>query len=187
MLNWKREMYWDDTGLQWVPTSPHIPHWETTIFYVATGTFGELHSLSEGVGYTSPFELAGAPWIDAVKFAAALQKLKLPGVIFRPLYFRPYYLRDKGKVLQGVQLHISDFRAFEPFITGIHIMKTAMDLYPEKDLFKNKRRIKMFNQAMGSDRVMKALQAGKSVEEIENEWQDELQEFLKKREKYLIY
>ncbi|MCB0306934.1 MAG: DUF1343 domain-containing protein, partial [Calditrichaeota bacterium] len=57
MLNWERNMFWDDTRLPWVPTSPHVPHWETTLFMSATGLFGELRTLSEGVGYTSPFEI----------------------------------------------------------------------------------------------------------------------------------
>lgn len=187
MLNWKRDMYWSDTGLLWVPTSPHIPHWKSVLFYVATGTFGELHTLSEGVGYTSPFEMAAASWIEADTFADSLNALKLPGVIFRPIHFRPYYLRDKGKICQGVQLHLTDVRAFQPFITGLHIMKTAMTLYPGQDLFKNRNRLGMFNKVMGSDQIMKGLKAGKSVTQLEQEWQEELTDFLKIREKYLIY
>jgi len=86
MKGWKRSMLWKDTGLLWVPTSPHVPHWETVLYMGATGTFGELHVLSEGVGYTSPFEIVGAPWVDGYQFAEALNALHLPGVIFRPLY-----------------------------------------------------------------------------------------------------
>jgi uncharacterized protein YbbC (DUF1343 family) len=187
LINWKREMYWGDTGLPWVPTSPHIPHWKTVLFYIATGTFGELHTLSEGVGYTSPFELVGSTWIHAIPYAEALNKLNLPGVIFRPLHFRPYYFRNEGKMHQGVQLHITDHKVFKPFITGLHIMKTTMDMYPEQNLFKYKNRVRMFNKVMGSDSIMNALLAGKTVGEIENDWQEELDNFIAIRKKYLIY
>jgi len=187
LKNWNREMYWKDTELPWVPTSPHIPHWETVLFYIATGTFGELHTLSEGVGYTSPFEIAGSTWIEAIPYAEALNKLGLPGVAFRPLHFRPYYFRNDGKMHQGVQLHITDYKTFKPFITGLYIMKTTMELYPDQNLFKYKRRIKMFNKVMGSDRVMNALLSGETVQEIERDWQKELDDFISIRKKYLIY
>jgi len=91
MRGWKRDMWFDQTHLTWVPTSPHIPHSHVAMFYAATGIMGELQVVSEGVGYTLPFELAGAPFItDAQAFAKALNDRKLPGVHFRPMYFKPY-------------------------------------------------------------------------------------------------
>ncbi len=187
MLGWTRDMYWEDTGLSWVPTSPHVPHAETILPMIATGTFGELGTLSEGVGYTSPFELAGAPWVRAEEFADALNALELPGVYFRPLSFKPYYFRYEGKNCQGVQLHITDRDLFTPYVTGLHIMKTHMELYPAQDLFANKNRIGMFNKVMGTDRIMQMLKNGIPVEQIEQSWQAELNEFLETRAKYLIY
>ena len=187
MLGWTRDMYWEDTGLSWVPTSPHVPHAETILPMIATGTFGELGTLSEGVGYTSPFELAGAPWVRAEEFADALNALGLPGIYFRPLSFKPYYFRYEGKNCQGVQLHVTDRDRFMPYVAGLHIMKTHMELYPEKDLFANKNRIGMFNKVMGTDRIMQMLKDGIPVEQIEQSWQPELNAFLKTRAKYLIY
>ncbi|MBD3226341.1 MAG: DUF1343 domain-containing protein [Caldithrix sp.] len=187
MKFWKREMLWGDTGLQWVPTSPHVPHWETVLFMSATGTFGELRTLSEGVGYTSPFEIVGAPWIKAREFADALNDLHLPGVIFRPLTFHPYYASYEGQVCQGVQLHLTKPRQFDSYITGLHIMKTAMHLYPEHDLFANKHRLGMFNKVMGTDKIMKKLIRGMSVEDIAEDWQNELNRFNEVRKQYLIY
>ena len=187
MLNWKRDMYWPETGLSWVPTSPHVPYWETVLYIMATGTFGELHTISEGVGYTSPFEFAAAEWINADDFAGALNNLKLPGVIFRPLHYKPYYFSFKDKELAGVQLHITDIRAFKPFVTGLHIMKTAMTLYPDHDIFAESDRVSSFNRVMGSDAITEGLKSGKSVEELQAEWQDELNAFKKIREKYLLY
>ena len=187
LLNWERNMYWDETGLPWVPTSPHVPHWETVLFMSATGTFGELRTLSEGVGYTSPFELTGAPWIDGYELAQALNNLKLPGVVYRPLYYKPYYASYKGEVCQGVQLHITDKEVFNSYAAGLHIMQTIMKLYPDQDLFAQKKRIKMFNKVMGCDYIMEDLKAGVPVAEIQAKWQQELAAFKKIRLNYLIY
>lgn len=187
MLGWKRWMYWEDTGLNWVPTSPHVPHAETILPMIATGTFGELGTLSEGVGYTAPFELAGAPWVKADEFADALNRLHLPGIYFRPMYFKPYYFRYQGQNCQGVQLHVTDRDTFSPYVTGLYIMKTHMDLYPDHDLFANQNRIGMFNRVMGTDKIMKMLQDEVPVEEIEQSWQADLQKFMETRAKYLLY
>ncbi len=187
MKGWTREMYWNDTGLLWVPTSPHVPHWETVLYQIATGTFGELRVLSEGVGYTSPFELVGAPWIDGYQLAKALNDLNLPGVIFRPLYFKPYYAAYKGQICQGVQLHITDFRAFNAYETGLHILRTVMDLYPQQDILRNNPRLPVFNKVMGCAWIAEDLMAGKSVAQISQKWQKELKSFLKIRKKYLLY
>jgi len=185
--NWQRDQSWVDTQLPWVPTSPHVPHWQSALLMGATGTIGELDALSVGVGYTLPFEMVGAPWIDGEKFAKALNKLNLPGVIFRPVYFKPYYGKYKGEVCQGVQLHLIDMNTFKPFVTGIHLMKTTMALYPNHNLFAKRSRLSMFNKVMGSDHILKSLQRGQSVDQIEAAWQNELNRFKNIRQKYLIY
>ncbi len=187
MIGWKRNMLWGDTGLPWVPTSPHVPHWETVLYMCATGTFGELRVLSEGVGYTSPFEIVGAPWINGPELAEALNQLEIEGVLFRPLSFHPYYATYEGEICQGVQLHITDERRFPAYRTGLHIMQTVMELYPEHDLFANKNRIGMFNKVVGSDSIMKALQKKIPVDSIAKGWQAELQSFKSMRTNYLIY
>ncbi len=187
ILNWKREMFWEDTKLPWAPTSPHVPHWKTILFMAATGTFGELGVLSEGVGYTSPFELVGSPWIDGRRLADSLNALNLSGVVFRPLYFKPYYALYKGQVCQGVQLHITDYSSFHPYITGLYIMKTIMNLYPAYDLFEDKEKLDMFNKVVGTDTIMNDLKNHIPVEDIKMKWQDELNHFKMIRKKYLIY
>ena len=187
LLNWQRNMLWADTQLPWVPTSPHVPHWKTALLMGATGTIGELGTLSVGVGYTLPFEMIGAPWIKGEQFANTLNNLKLPGVIFRPTYFKPYYGLYKDQVCQGIQLHITDINTFKPFVTGIHLMKTTMTLYPRQNLFAKRSRVNMFNKIMGSDHVFKNLQRGQAVSRIEAAWQNDLNDFLILRKKYLIY
>jgi len=187
LINWQRKMSWGDTQLPWIPTSPHVPHWTTPLLMATTGMIGELGILSTGVGYTLPFEMIGATWINGEKFANALKRLNLPGVIFRPVYFKPYYGIYKGKVCQGVQIHITDVNAFKPFVTSIHLMKTSMTLYPQHKLFAKPSRLKMFNKVMGSDHILSSLQRGYSVIQIEAAWQNQLNYFKNIRRKYLIY
>ena len=187
MLNWKRNMFWDDTKLPWVSTSPHVPHWETALFMSATGVYGELRTISEGVGYTLPFELMGAPWIDGYELAIELNKLKIPGVIFRALYYKPYYATFAGEVCQGVQLHIIDRNKFNSYVTGLHMISTIMKLYPEHDLFANEDRISAFCKVAGCEYIMNDLKAGLPVSEIQAKWQAELNDFKKLREQYLLY
>jgi uncharacterized protein YbbC (DUF1343 family) len=187
MRGWKREMLWDETGLDWIPTSPHLPHWQSIFYMGATGTFGELGVLSEGVGYTSPFEIVGAPWIDGEEFSSNLNRKKLPGVYFRSLYFKPYYAHYAGQICQGVQLHITDPSIFQPYSTGLHIMQTHMKLYPEKDLFSKKDRVKMFEKVVGTNKIRKSLIAGLTINDLKETWLPELEKFSTKRAKYLLY
>ena len=155
MQNWRRKMTFADTGLHWVPTSPHIPHANSPFFYVATGIFGELQVLSEGVGYTLPFEIFGAEWIDSDKLSALLNDKDLPGVIFRPVSWRPYYGRDLGKRLQGVQIHITDFSEVNLTSLGFRFLEAHNELYPDKNPFKmaTDARIRMFDRVAGSSQV----------------------------------
>jgi uncharacterized protein YbbC (DUF1343 family) len=187
MIGWRRDMLWEDTGLKWVPTSPHVPHWQSILYMGATGTFGELGILSEGVGYTSPFEIVGAPWIDGQEFSNQLNSLNIPGVYFRPLYFKPYYAHYAGQVCQGVQLHITDPDIFQPYKTGLHIMRIHMRLYPRQDLFAKKKRVNMFDKVVGSDQIRKSLLASASISEMERSWLPEVEKFKSKRKEYLLY
>jgi uncharacterized protein YbbC (DUF1343 family) len=187
MIGWKRTMLWDETGLSWIPTSPHVPHWQSILYMGATGTFGELGVLSEGVGYTSPFEIVGAPWIDGEKFSSHLNRLNIPGVYFRSVYFKPYYASHAGQNCQGVQLHITDPKGFQAYSTGLRIMQVHMDLYPEQNLFSNKNRVNMFDKVVGTDNIQKKLLSGMKVDDIAKSWSPELETFKVIREKYLLY
>jgi len=187
MTGWKRKMSWDQTGLEWIPTSPHIPHWKSILYMGATGVLGELDMLSEGVGYTLPFEIVGAPWIDGEVFSNHLNLLNIPGVYFRPVYFKPYYARYAGQICQGVQLHISDPSIFQPYSTGLHIIHTHMQLYPEIDLFSKINHAKMFDKVVGTNKIRDALAVNSQIEEIVNSWTSELESFKRLREKYLLY
>lgn len=186
MRGWRREMLFNHTGLSWVPTSPHVPHAEATFFIAATGGIGELQTISEGVGYTMPFELIGQSWIEPEKLASALNALHLPGVRFRPLHFRPYYFGLKDQQLAGVQIHITDAVAFQPMLTQLWILATLLKLHPDQEIFAAARQ-QSFDRAMGTDQVRLRLAADESPDKIIATWQQELETFKARRSKYLIY
>ncbi len=183
---WRRDMTFEDTGLLWVPTSPHVPHPETAYLVAAIGCIGELGTISEGVGTPSPFEFIGAPWMDGDKLAEELNAKKLPGVYFRPTYFRPLYLRFIKEQCSGVQIHILDKGKFEPAAVQVHILAAIKRLFPEKNIFDTPR-ISNFDKAFGTDEVRKAIIRGDSAEAIIRSWQLQLEEFKKIRERHLIY
>ena len=106
MRGWTRDMVWRDTGHEWVPTSPHVPTPRAVAAYVATGILGELYIINIGVGYTQPFELVGAPWLDGETLASAMPKQK--GVFYRPVHFKPFYSTFKGEPCEGIQVHIDE-------------------------------------------------------------------------------
>ena len=188
MEGWTRDMWFEETGLPWVPTSPHVPDASTIPPMISTGTYGELHVLSEGVGITIPFEFSGGPWItNPHEFADALQARVGEGILFRPTFVKPYYGRYKGQVCGGVQLHVSDRDQYKPYLVGLQIMAVHQELYPDVDLFANERRWGMFNKVMGDDQIMKDLRAGKDPLEMEAGWMEELKEFETLRLPYLLY
>ena len=183
---WMREMTYEDTGLMWVPTSPHVPHAVISYFVAAIGCIGELGTVSEGVGTPSPFEFIGAPWIDGDKLAEELNSIDLPGVYFRPTYFRPFYLRFIKEQCGGIQIHILDKNIFEPAAVQVHILTAIKKLFPDKNIFDTPR-ISSFDKAFGTDEVRKAVLRGDSAEMIIASWQEQLEKFKNVREKYLMY
>jgi len=186
MKGWKRKMLYEDTGLEWVITSPHVPHARSARFAAATGIIGELQTIDIGIGYTLPFELTGEAWIDGERLARELNARQLPGIIFRPVHYRPYYFTRRDSDLQGIQLHITDLRRFKPQRTQIHILTAICKLFPDQPFFQTER-TRSFDRAMGTDQVRLAAARGKSAEEIIAGWQKELDQFKQTRAKYLIY
>ncbi len=189
MEGWKRSMMWKDTGLFWVPTSPHIPRGETALFYALTGLLGELGTANQGVGYTLPFELVGAPWIDGQMLAGYLNKREMDGVEFRPMSYRPFYFDTTGGLFGGLQIYVTNARAVDVTEVQIAILEALLRLYPDKNIFDRAKpnRIRAFDKVIGSDEVRKKLLDGESVESIVN-WADQQRSvFMIKRAKYLLY
>jgi uncharacterized protein YbbC (DUF1343 family) len=190
MSGWNREMLYEDTGLPWVPTSPHIPYIYTPLFYPATGILGELYVISIGVGYTLPFQLFAAEWIDdAEKLAANLNSLKLPGVIFRPVHYKPYYSVSQGKMVHGVQIHFTDAGKAPLGLIQFYMLQETYKLWPDKNVFTlcEPSRLTMFDKVCGTDQVRLEFQKNFSVDAIRDIWYDDIPAFREKAGRYFLY
>ncbi len=186
MQGWKRTMWFDDTGLPWVMTSPQVPTAETAFMYPATGILGELQVICEGVGYTMPFHLLGAPWLSSSVLMSELASRKLAGVRFRPLTFTPYFYEHKDKTCRGVQIYITDRKAVELTAVQFHVMDIVRKRYPDQKLF-GTRRDGMFDKACGTDRIRNAFLQGRGIDDILAIWREGVDAFRSQRVKYLLY
>lgn len=190
MKGWKRNMSFEDTGLPWVLSSPHVPQALSCLFYPATGIAGELYSLNIGVGYTLPFELLAAEWIDKPELLAEnLNKIGLKGVVFRPIYYKPYYGAQQGKNLRGVQIHIIDPVNAPLTLLQFYFLQEAHKLWPEHDVFAEttKSRLNMFDKVCGRGDVRTKFCERWLVEDILPIWNGDIAAFKKKINKYLLY
>jgi len=189
MKGWKREQYFEKTGLPWVPSSPHIPHAHSPYFYPISGILGELYVMSIGVGYTLPFQLFAAEWINADSLAVNLNSLKLPGLIFRPIHFRPYYSVSNGKMVHGVQVHITDFELVNLSIVQFYVLQECHKLWPAKNVFElcEESRLSMFDKVCGTDKIRNEFTKTFSVASIEVQWMKDIPEFKAKAMKYFLY
>lgn len=189
MKKWKRKMKFEDTGLPWVPTSPHIPFYHSAYYYPVTGILGELGYVSIGVGYTLPFEIVAAEWINAEEFAAALNSKSLSGVNFRPIHLKPYYSVGQGENFQGVQIYITDFSKVRLSDIQFHIMEVAAKLYPDKKVFDHasENRYNMFDKVCGSDKIRIEFSKNHSYKDISRHWTKDEDYFRKLSKKYYLY
>ncbi|MBD1224591.1 exo-beta-N-acetylmuramidase NamZ family protein [Virgibacillus halodenitrificans] len=188
MNGWKRNMYYDDTGLEFVLPSPNMPTLTTAIVYPGAALI-EGTNVSESRGTTKPFELIGAPFINGTDLAAELSKKNLPGVKFRAASFTPSFSKHSGKLSHGIQIHVTNKKAYKPVETGLHIVKTIHDMYPEDFAFRaeNSSGISFFDNLIGNGWVREAIESGSSVKEIQKQWKHELKDFEKLRKGYLLY
>ena len=192
MQGWEREMWYDQTGLLWVSPSPNMPMVSTATVYPGMCLI-EGTQLSEGRGTTLPFELCGAPGIDAHRLAEALNAENLPGVLFRPQYFKPGFQKSAGETCGGVQLHVTDRNDFKPLVTGIAVIRTVARLFP--DVFKWRTEPYEFvsdrlaiDLLYGHPEFRETLMTGNAtLKEIEESWQANLTHFMTIRKDYLLY
>lgn len=182
MHGWKRSMYYDDTPLQFVMPSPNMPTLKTALVYPGFGLV-EGTNVSEGRGTTRPFELIGAPWIDAAKLAAALNEKHLLGTRFRPVHFTPTFSKYQGALCNGVQVHVLDRQTFNPVVAGLTAIETIRELYPKTFQFKKTH----FDNLIGNDWVRQDIERDVPVSKMLARWQKRLSKFEQVRRKYLLY
>jgi len=183
MSGWCRHQTFADTGLTWVMPSPNMPTADTALIYPGTCLF-EATNLSEGRGTTRPFELIGAPYVD-YKWAEALSGKGVPGVDFREAYFNPTFSKNAGKVCGGVQVHITDPSKVEAITAATHMMVEAKRLYAGFDWRGDAGR--WVDLLTGSTRFREMLMAGAPAAEIVGAWREELSEWNRRRDVYLLY
>ncbi|RFU87256.1 DUF1343 domain-containing protein [Streptomyces triticagri] len=181
MSGWRRDDFYDASGLPWVPPSPNMPTPETAVVYSGTCLF-EGTNLSEGRGTTRPFELLGAEGIDR-GWAELANREELPGVDFREAYFEPTFSKFEGKTVGGVQIHVYDREVFDPVRTGIALLITAKQAWSGFAW----RDDNWIDKLTGSTRVRTMIDAGADTDEVVAGWQDELADFRAVRRKYLKY
>lgn len=189
MKGWKRKMRYEETGLQWIPASPHIPHPASALFYPVSGILGELGYMSIGVGYTIPFQMFAAEWIKAEDLAHNLNALNLPGLYFRPIYLKPFYSVGQGKQLQGVQVHLMDYGKARLSEIQFYVMQEVAKLYPDKAIFDNadEKRFNMFDKVSGSSSVRIDFAKNNRFEDIKDFWYKDVEPFKKISKKYYLY
>ncbi|MEJ5262813.1 MAG: exo-beta-N-acetylmuramidase NamZ domain-containing protein [Ignavibacterium sp.] len=187
MEGWQRSMFFEETGLPWVLTSPHIPHPYSPFYYAASGIIGELRGvLSIGVGYTLPFQTFAAEWINSVELAAKMNSYNLPGVIFRPITYKPYYAFGKDKMLNGVQIHITDYENVELIPIQFYFLEAVNELYG-KNLIEEGRNNDMFDKVLGTNRIRELFLKNQKVEDILPYLNKDIEMFRNISKKYYLY
>ena len=191
MEGWSRKMYSDETGLPWVMPSPNIPTIESAIVFPGTVHI-EGTNASEGRGTTRPFELVGAPWIKAEKFAAALNARNLPGVYFRPAVFEPTFQKHARVACGGCQIHILDRDLFKPVLTGLAVIDEMRAADPASFAWKpppyeyehDKQPIDVI---AGAKWFREMIDAGERAEAIAKRWEKSVETFRALSKRFHLY
>lgn len=189
MEGYKPDMDFRATGMPWVLPSPHIPTPESAAYYPMSGILGELYCMSIGVGYTEPFKLFCAEWIDADRLAQALNDRNIPGMRFRPIHIKPFYSTSQGKNIQGVEAYITDLKAAPLSLTQFYVMEELAKQNPDKNLFElgDPARLKMFDKVVGSKNIRRLFTKNFRVADMEGYWNKDNESFRSKSNKYRLY
>lgn len=189
MEGWERDMTFAETGMPWVLPSPHQPTAESALYYPASGILGELNYMSIGVGYTLPFKLFCASWIDAPQLAANLNALDIPGVKFRPIYTKPFYAFGKGEDLQGVEYYIVDKDKAPLTLIQFYVMQEIAKMYPDKGAFEagDPKRFNMFDKVVGSKQIRRLFGKDYNVADMIGYWTKDVEPFKAASSKYYLY
>jgi uncharacterized protein YbbC (DUF1343 family) len=180
MRGWRRDMWWDQTGLLWVNPSPNMRNPTQALLYSAVGML-ESSNLSVGRGADQPFEIFGAPWMDGRKLAAALNAAKLPGLRFVPIEFTPKSSKHAGKLCQGVYIIVTDRNAVEPVRAGITFACTL------KKLFGEAFDLSAVGRMLGNAPTLSAITSADDGAKVSAIWEEQLNQFRQVRDKYLMY
>ena len=176
MDGWKRNMTFGETGLPWVLTSPQIPTPEAAVAYPMSGIIGELYAIQIGVGYTLPFQVFAAEWIDGEALAKAMNRLNLPGISFRPITFKPYFGISSGKAVSGVQVYVTDYR--KAALTEVQWYVAQLG---------NLKNYNMFDNVCGTSQVRQLLTKRYQTADLLPFWRADAEAFKVRSSAYKLY
>ncbi|MFM8571019.1 MAG: exo-beta-N-acetylmuramidase NamZ domain-containing protein [Pirellula sp.] len=188
---WTRSMYFDQCELPWVLPSPNMPTLDTAIVYPGQCLL-EGTNLSEGRGTTRPFEICGAPWIDSVQLAKSMQGLELPGVVFRPVWFRPTFHKHAEVDCGGVQIHVLDRQTYRPVQTSLALLIELRKQSPERFAWRTETYEFVsepiaIDLLFGSSRERLAIEAGESWQDIARAWCADQEAFAAESRQFWLY
>ncbi len=188
MEGWTREMYFEQTGLPWVLSSPHVPHKFSPFYYTISGILGELRGvLSIGVGYTIPFQAFATEWINAEELANKMNSYQLDGVIFRPITYKPYYGYGKDKMLHGVEIYITDYTNINLIPIQFYFAQAVNELYGRNIISENEGRFDMFDKVLGTSKIRELFMQRLKVDDILPYLNKDVENFRTVSKKYYLY
>ena len=188
MEGWTRDLYFEETGLPWVLTSPHIPHRYSPFYYTLSGIIGELRGvLSIGVGYTIPFQSFATEWINSEDLANKMNSYKLTGVIFRPITYKPFYGFGKDKMLHGVEVYITDYQNVQLIPIQFYFAQAVNELYGRNIISENEGRLDMFDKVLGTGKIRELFMQNLKVDDILPYLNKDVENFKTLSKKYYLY
>ena len=188
MEGWKRDMLYEDTGLPWVLPSPNIPFKESPIYYVSSGICGELYGfMNIGVGYTLPFQVFGALWLEPEALKAKLESYDLPGVSFRTIWYKPFSGSLKGQLVKGLQFFFTDYESARLTEVQFMVMQAVAELYPDKKPFEIISGYGLFDKVCGTDFIRTEFSKRYLFDDIKEYWRKDEEAFRALSQKYYMY
>lgn len=186
LLNWRRDMYFEDTGIPFIKPSPNLPTMESIVAYNGTCMLSGTN-VSEGRGTTTPFTTVGAPYIDPMKFTRELNSIGLKGVKFSPSLFIPKFSKYPDELLYGCNVHINDRNTFEPIRLGVTLIRTLQKMYPDDFSFRQPAKQGAHYHIDLSTGNTDIRDGVLSVDDIMEKWSRQAKQFEKDNKKYLLY
>ena len=188
MQGWTRSMLYEDTKLPWVLPSPNIPFSDSPMYYAASGVCGELYGfMNIGIGYTLPFQVFGAEWLDPDKLKSRLESYELPGISFRTIWYKPYFGSLAGKLVKGLQFFFTDYESARLSDTQFYVMQAVAELYPDRKAFDVANGIGLFDKVCGTDYVRKEFVKRYKVADIIEYWRKDEDAFRELSRQYHLY
>ena len=188
MKGWTRDMIYEDTKLPWVLPSPNIPFKESPMYYAASGVCGELYGfMNIGIGYTLPFQVFGATWLDPKKLKSRLDEYALEGVSFRTIWYKPFSGTLKGQLVGGLQFFFTNYAKARITEVQFYVMQAIAELYPDKQAFTVANVVGLFDKVCGTDYVREEFGKRYKFDDIKEYWRKDEAAFRELSQKYHIY